>query len=335
MLRLSIVDHWMDRAKLQQKYQKLLMLLGVMVMGVSITPSSLTPPQSAPPVSHPANSYQTSMSPHTYLRVRKALLVHRTKEPAQAKSPAPIGHIYRIQWGQSLWALARQFHMTPLQLQEANHLTTDQIIAGHSLVIPHIYTVADHESLQHIATQFGVPLLLLWHENRLQTDKLTAGQQLVIPYTGSIPSPVNTPHVTPVSTSNPNAQLASDISHANHRVTASEVALMAHLVHAEAGNQPFLGQVAVAAVLLNRTHAPGFPPNVQQIIFQPGQFESVSNGSFWNKPSHQSYMAVKAALRGWDPTHGALYFYNPNLPHVGWMNGLPVTTVIGNQVFCQ
>jgi N-acetylmuramoyl-L-alanine amidase len=93
--------------------------------------------------------------------------------------------------------------------------------------------------------------------------------------------------------------------------------------------------VAVAAVVLNRLKTSGFPKTVAGVIEQPGQFESVSNGTFWQQPSPTAILAAQDAMRGWDPTGGALFYYNPSLPHSPWMNGLAVTTVIGAQVFCR
>jgi N-acetylmuramoyl-L-alanine amidase len=114
-----------------------------------------------------------------------------------------------------------------------------------------------------------------------------------------------------------------------------DVILLAHLVQAEAGNQPFLGMVAVAAVVVNRLHTPGFPKTIPGVIEEPGQFESVANGTIAMAPGPLALLAAKAALAGWDPTHGAIYFYNPALTDNHWMRRLPVTTRIAAQVFCR
>jgi N-acetylmuramoyl-L-alanine amidase len=111
--------------------------------------------------------------------------------------------------------------------------------------------------------------------------------------------------------------------------------LLAQLVHAEAANQPFAGQVAVAAVVLNRLRSPGFPKTISAIIEEPGQFESFNSARFWSRPGAIAYQAVRSALNGWDPAGGALYYYNPQLPYAAWMNTLPVTATIGSQIFCH
>lgn len=120
-----------------------------------------------------------------------------------------------------------------------------------------------------------------------------------------------------------------------YHLSPSDILMIAHLVQAEAGNQPFIGQVAVAAVVLNRMHSPEFPHTVAGVLFAPGQFETVSAGTYSNTPGPLALMAARAAAAGWDPTHGALYFYNPSLVRNSWMNTLPATATIGAQVFAR
>jgi len=112
-----------------------------------------------------------------------------------------------------------------------------------------------------------------------------------------------------------------------------EIALLTHLVSAEAGGEPFAGQVAVAAVVLNRLHDPRFPSTVEDVIFQPGAFSPVANGTIWNDSVPTARAAVYAALRGWDPTHGARYFYNPKMATNARIRSRPVLAVIGGHVF--
>lgn len=120
-----------------------------------------------------------------------------------------------------------------------------------------------------------------------------------------------------------------------YHLNPQDILMIAHLVQAEAGNQPFAAQVAVAAVVLNRLHNPDFPKTVASVLFAPGQFETVSAGTYWNTPSPLAILAARAAATGWDPSHGALYFYNPSLVHNGWMDALPTTVTIGAQVFAR
>ena len=87
--------------------------------------------------------------------------------------------------------------------------------------------------------------------------------------------------------------------------------LLARIIRAEAEAEPYTVQVAVGAVILNRIQNPKFPKTIAGVIYQPQAFESVSNGQFNRPPTESSRKAARAALGGWDPSGGALFFYNP------------------------
>ena len=113
--------------------------------------------------------------------------------------------------------------------------------------------------------------------------------------------------------------------------------LIAKMVTAEEGNRNFTDQVGVAAVVLNRLNAKGFPKTVAGVIYQPWAFTSVANGYFYNvAPSQTALQATAAALNGWDPTNGALYFFDPG-PRVtnAWIYNQPVTTIIDHTVYAR
>ncbi|MGB9868126.1 MAG: cell wall hydrolase [Bacillota bacterium] len=115
---------------------------------------------------------------------------------------------------------------------------------------------------------------------------------------------------------------------------SGDLELLARLISGEARGEPYLGQVAVGAVVINRVESPNFPNTVSEVIFQPGAFESVSNGQIWAEPpSDTQYSAAQAALDGVDPTYGALYFWNPNLPVNPWIWTRTITLWIGKHVF--
>lgn len=117
-------------------------------------------------------------------------------------------------------------------------------------------------------------------------------------------------------------------------LTAAERHLLAHLIHAEAAGEPYEGQVAVAAVILNRLDSPDFPDTVEGVVFERMAFESVSNGRLWQGTSAVAYRALDDALRGYDPTGGALYFYNPRYVRPGnWILTRPVIQIIGQHYF--
>jgi len=117
-------------------------------------------------------------------------------------------------------------------------------------------------------------------------------------------------------------------------LTPVERELLAHLIYAEAAGEPFEGKVAVAAVILNRLASPQFPKTIEGVVFEPYAFEPVRNGRLWRGTSQRSYEALDEALRGRDPTNGALYFYNPDLVSPdNWIRTRRVVQVIGRHHF--
>lgn len=116
--------------------------------------------------------------------------------------------------------------------------------------------------------------------------------------------------------------------------TVEEWQLLGQLVYSEARGEPFWGQVAVAAVILNRLEHPDFPPSISGIIFQPGQFEVVANGTIYQTPNNLAYHAVREALAGVDPTEGSMFFWNPaKVGPKSWVWTKPIKLKIGNHVF--
>jgi N-acetylmuramoyl-L-alanine amidase len=101
--------------------------------------------------------------------------------------------------------------------------------------------------------------------------------------------------------------------------TETEVRLLAKAVHSEARGEKFKGKVAVAAVILNRTEEKGFPRTIKGVIYQPKAFTAVSDGQFHLKPSKEAFRAAREALEGYDPTNGAIFYYNPEISTSGWM----------------
>ncbi len=111
--------------------------------------------------------------------------------------------------------------------------------------------------------------------------------------------------------------------------------LLARMISAEARGEPYLGQVAVGAVILNRVESPSFPNTVSGVIYQKGAFTAITDGQ-WNKPiSDSAWRAAREALAGSDPTGGAIYYFNPNKTSNSFMWSRPVLTVIGSHKFCR
>ncbi|MFN2339881.1 MAG: cell wall hydrolase [Halanaerobium sp.] len=122
----------------------------------------------------------------------------------------------------------------------------------------------------------------------------------------------------------------------NKRVSKQELDLLARAINGEARGEPYLGQVAVAAVIINRVLSHQFPNTFAQVIYQSGQFSAVSDGQINLAPDQSTYRAARDALNGSDPTNGALYFYNPKTAtRVSFFEGRRVITKIGDHVFVE
>ncbi len=108
---------------------------------------------------------------------------------------------------------------------------------------------------------------------------------------------------------------------------------LACLIHGEARGEPYTGKVAVAAVALNRLKSKIFGNTIRDVIFQSGAFTAVSDGQFYLQPDADSFKAAEAALKGWDPTGGAIYYWNPSTATNKWIWSRPIITTIGRHVF--
>ncbi len=115
----------------------------------------------------------------------------------------------------------------------------------------------------------------------------------------------------------------------------NDLNLLAHLIYAEARGEPYSGQVAVAAVVLNRVKSSSFPNTVAGVIYERGAFSVVADGQINLEPNQTAISAARDAMNGWDPTYGAIYYFNPNTATNGWIWSRPVTVVIGNHRFCK
>ena len=115
----------------------------------------------------------------------------------------------------------------------------------------------------------------------------------------------------------------------------ADLLLLARAIHSEARGESYMGQVAVAAVIINRLESPLFPKSIRAIIFQPGAFTAVSDGQFWLEPSALAFKAAKDALEGWDPTNGAIYYYNPKKSTSRWIFSRPIVARIGEHLFAK
>lgn len=117
------------------------------------------------------------------------------------------------------------------------------------------------------------------------------------------------------------------------KYSSADVTLLARVVYGEARGESYTGQVAVAAVVLNRIKSSSFPNTISAVIYQPYAFTAVMDGQINYTPNQTAYNAAKDAINGWDPTGGALYYYNPKTATSAWIYSRKVTTTIGNHVF--
>lgn len=176
------------------------------------------------------------------------------------------------------------------------------------------YQIRWGDSLYKLSRRFGTDVATLKAVNKLSGDRIRAGGKLWIP---DAPKQAR-------------AQ-ASTLSKVNN----GDLYLLARLINGEARGETFTGQVAVGAVILNRVKSGKFPKTIAGNIYKAGEFESVANGQIWQPLTSSAVKATKAALGGWDPSGGALYFYNPakiRNPY-SWIWSRKVINRIGRHVF--
>lgn len=113
----------------------------------------------------------------------------------------------------------------------------------------------------------------------------------------------------------------------------SDISLLARLIYGEARGESYTGQVAVGAVVLNRVRSSSFPNTIAGVIYQPYAFTAVSDGQINLTPNATARKAAIAAMNGWDPSYGAIYYYNPSTATSSWIFSRQTTVVIGDHVF--
>ncbi|WP_027365714.1 cell wall hydrolase [Desulfotruncus alcoholivorax] len=176
------------------------------------------------------------------------------------------------------------------------------------------YTVQPGDTLSEIAQTFNVDLNLLMRANNLKTTVIRPYQILNIP-----------------------AGDSETIATSRANITREDFLLLARAIYAEARGESFDGKVAIGAVILNRMQSPYFPDTIREVILQRNervcQFTPVSNGTINLQPDEAALRAAAKALEGYDPTGGALFFYNPHISTDNWIKTLPVLTKIGKHVF--
>ena len=115
---------------------------------------------------------------------------------------------------------------------------------------------------------------------------------------------------------------------------SGDLYLLARLISAEARGEPYVGQVAVGAVVLNRVEHPSFPNSISGVVYQPGAFSCLDDGQFNEPVAESAYRAAQEALNGYDPSYGAIYYFNPATATSRWIWSRPLIVQIGSHRFC-
>lgn len=116
---------------------------------------------------------------------------------------------------------------------------------------------------------------------------------------------------------------------------SSDVSLLAKLIYGEARGEPYTGQVAVGAVVMNRVKSSSFPNTIAGVVYQSGAFDAVADGQINLTPDSNAKKAAQDALNGWDPSYGAIYYFNPATATNKWIWSRPMTVTIGRHRFCK
>ncbi|WP_246861028.1 spore cortex-lytic enzyme [Bacillus sp. REN3] len=178
-------------------------------------------------------------------------------------------------------------------------------------------------ALRNFQYEFGLPIdgIAGW-QTKLKLAKASKGVK--INWSGEqAAKPKSKTTVKPAAANTPNGFSQNDIQ------------LMANAVYGEARGEPYTGQVAVAAVILNRLESATFPNTVSGVIFEPRAFTAVADGQIWLTPNETARKAVLDAINGWDPSGNALYYFNPATATSKWIWSRPQIKRIGKHIFCE
>lgn len=126
---------------------------------------------------------------------------------------------------------------------------------------------------------------------------------------------------------------ALGLSFGTGQVTEAERELLARVIYGEGRGEPYEGQVAIGAVILNRVGSENFPDTITDVVYQSGAFDAVYDGQVWLDPDETAFAAADDAIAGWDPTNGALYYWNPQTATSRWIWSVPITYSVGRHVF--
>lgn len=233
-----------------------------------------------------------------------------------------LADTYQVKAGDSLYTIASKHKITVELLKQANNLKNSTILVGQTLQIPVDYVthyVTSGESLYKLARHYGCTENEIKNLNDLSSNQIQAGATLKIPVR---------------TTQKRDTTVTSSRGGTYQRTyTQQEWDMLAQVVYGEARGEVYEGQVAVAAVVLNRVENAGFPDTMYDVIFQKNAFTCVSDGQYYLTPNRTAYAAALDAMQGTDPTSGCLYYWNPSTATSRWIWTRTIATTIGNHVF--
>ncbi|MEG6615616.1 LysM peptidoglycan-binding domain-containing protein [Peptococcaceae bacterium 1198_IL3148] len=239
-------------------------------------------------------------------------------------SSAQAAITYTVQPGDSLYLIGQKYGVSAAQLQQANGISGTTIYVGQKIYIPTgssnggqgIHTVVKGDTLYLIGQKYGVSYQEIQRLNNLGSSSIYPGQQLRIPTA--------------------NASDRGSVSRSTNSVSNGELDLLARLITAEAQGESYTTQVAVGSVVLNRVKHKDFANTISGVIYEKSygyyQFTPVMNG-YINKPATDSARrAAQDAVNGWDPTKGAIYFFESDVTNT-WLQSRPFAAKIGAFTF--
>lgn len=227
-----------------------------------------------------------------------------------AASPVLAALTHTVRAGESLFIIGQKYGTSVAQIKADNALKQDTIVPGQKLTIgSKIYKVKKGDNLTSVAKKLGTSVTALKTANGLKSNTIYPGQSLRTPAV-SVPSRSQT-----LSISN------------------EDLNWLARAVYGEARGESYQGQVAVAAVILNRVKSGEFPNTVKGVIFEPLAFTCVADKQIYLEPNATAIKAAREAINGADPSGGALYYWNPVKATSKWVWSRPIIKRIGNHVF--
>ena len=231
---------------------------------------------------------------------------------------------YQVQPGDTLYQIASNYKITVEELKQNNQLKHNTIYVGQALQIPTFvqHRVKTGESLYLIAKKYGSDIATIKQYNQLSSNTIQPGVVLKIPSTNFFAE--GTASTTVVTTSRGGVYRS---------YTQQEWDMLAKVVYGEARGESYDGQVAVAAVVLNRLESDAFPNTMYGVVFQKNAFTCVNDGQYYLVPNRTAYQAALDAMHGSDPTGGCLYYWNPITATSSWIWTRTIETKIGNHVF--